>query len=368
MATTSKNTKQDSIIEHQAQIELTEQQVDDRLEAIEKAEAHLDDLKARLAGGDESVTVQHLTEAQTGVERAQILHQGTVAKVERLKAEAPFIPIVADAMSDALAEELAVPVKVVDEFPENPGKNLPVLYLVQPGAAEPDRHPRPYGSMTGQVRARFHRPAYMRAAITAKDIESALAGVQGTYRAGRVATNGQVDTFTIDGQGVWPELPKVPGKPHAHVVKGFAANLAHSVRASTKDTETRVLPSMTDSGYSWVDVYGVGVEVVDASVTAYTVDEGVATTTIRVSFDAWVSQGFEHRIPSASVKELAESAVRRLDGKAFAYVGRVTAAELTRKTMNVGAVKMQANHGGFFKRDRGAASVYVATFTFKAAA
>ncbi|MCZ2261745.1 hypothetical protein [Isoptericola sp. QY 916] len=365
----AKNTKADAIAQHEAKVGAAEQTIQHRTAALEEAEQQHEELKTRLGAGDEGVTTEQFATSQANVERARILLEGSESELKRLKAGAPFLPIAADAMVEGLRDELGVTVKVVDDLPDDPGKELPVLYLVQPHAAEPARHPQPWGSLAGTVKAHFHRPRFMRTPINPKDVERALssAAVQGTFTVHAVATSGQRDAFTIESTGVWPEMPTVPGKVQDYMVRSFADGLLFTMQATTKEPNSQAIIMGAD-GYKVVDVNGLGAKVIRSAVTASTVAAGIRTVTIQVRFDAWVTPGYEHRIPATYPERCAESVVKGRVGKVIEGIGRIRTADLTRESMNVGDVIQQTSTGYHRKKDRGTVSIYLATFTFEAAA
>ncbi|MFE5334830.1 hypothetical protein ACFQ8E_02855 [Isoptericola sp. NPDC056573] len=364
----AKNTKAAAIAQHEAKVAATEQTIQHRTAAHEEAEQQHEKFQTRLGAGDEGVTTEQFATSQANIERARILLEGAQEELKRLKAGAPFLPIVADAMAEALRDELGVTVKVVDDLPDDPGKELPVLYLLQPHAAEPARHPQPWGSLAGTVKAHFHRPRFMRTPINANDVKSALtsAAVQGSFNVHPVATSGQRDAFTIVATGVWPAMPTLPGKVQDHMVRSFAEGLLFTMLANTKEPERQVI--MGADGYKAVDVNGLGAKVICSAVTESTVAAGIRTVTIQVRFDAWVTPGYEHRIPATYPERCAETVVKGRVGKVIEGIGRIRAANLTRESMNVGDVLQQTSTGYHRTRDRGTVSIFLATFTFEAAA
>lgn len=364
MTTKIKTSKSDLIAEHEAQVLAAEAKVQEYADALASAEANRDELEAKLRSGDESVTPDQFAVTVAGAEMARILLEGSRSRVKRLKASAPFLPFLAESIAGPLSEALGVKVEVVDTLPDQPGKELPVLYLCQPHAAVPAASGGVPGTLRGQVRAHFHRPKYMSGSISPSAVREALERVQGKFTVSNsIGTSGQRDSFEITVDWIWPAMPKALGQITQHTLKGFGDFIGIAMKAESQQGEPRVMPGANN--YELVTIYGMGSVVIDSELVNTKTASGIRRATVVVRWHAWSSIGFDYS--RASIEARAEAVVKDWVGKASFGLGRCKSAELARERVDVGEVLKQTSDGTYRKQDVGTVDAYKGTFVFEAA-
>ncbi|SKC53523.1 hypothetical protein [Krasilnikoviella flava] len=355
---------------HAAALTTAQTKVTAHADVLTTAQADVADLKARLTSGDESVTPDDYARGLAAADRAQLLLDGAEKAVKELEDRAPFRPWVAEALADVMAEELMVPVHVVEKAPAEAPSDVPAMFLVQPHAAErADKgwSTEPFGSYKGIVHGKFFRPGWAGTPINGQDIETRLNrhySKAGQVSMSSVGTQDLVDSVTFSVNSIFPDLPSIPsGTLGDHTVSGFVDHIVTLVKGSPAYQAA----TTNDRGFATnVDVHALGVKIINHSVTANNAAKGVRRITIEAIFDVWVNEGMGDRV--GDVGALVERVMASRVGGVTPHLGRVREAKVTRETMSVGDVLMQLKGGYYQRQDRGTVSVYKATFTIEAAA
>lgn len=120
------------------------------------AEEAAEELRDRLATGDESISATDLMTADAEVERLSIVLDGAEKTLALAVTRQGFTPDLGHALSDQVSKILGVPVSVVTNAPASPPTDLPAAILIQHKKHRLDVHG---GSISGDVVIHYFRTA-----------------------------------------------------------------------------------------------------------------------------------------------------------------------------------------------------------------